>query len=513
MKYKKPIYVAILFFAISCTAGNSPETKDVSLSSSEEISSNEDISNVISASLTQLDAKYRTDSSFILPTFNGNCPHKPSEIIELFNFWKLEFDLNISFDIIGEPVFGAGSKIQSEGCIDKIIGSNLGQNILLNGSEHIEIIVGRSFNKDKIETNFIDVQANNFLTIETYGPISYALHPQSSQKDLFVSINGEVISFQNKNIIYKEPNITVKDNGGFLSLKYLNSGNYLIGFYTYEQTIYIDLYQYIDDNFLKIKTLKQYSFPEYSKCNDAILLVEVYSHCSEFGETSEYIGHAGGGLQISNFDVYVGLGDTNIASSVYNSVYTVRRNDSPWGSILKFTFDYENLELIPSGNHRDSFLSEVWIKGLRNPYRFSINRDSLWIADLGTYIEDEINLVSLKDMNVDLGWPFYEGDFEHQPFPSSFYLDSQKAPVFSERIGGLIGGHILKINGKNFYTFGTLDGKLFAIEFQQDGISKFEINYGKSDFAEGNFLLSIEKSREGILLLSSSGLILQIQDS
>ena len=78
-----------------------------------------------------------------------------------------------------------------------------------------------------------------------------------------------------------------------------------------------------------------------------------------------------------------------------------------------------------------------------------INKNSIWIADLGTSVEDEINLVPLNENNVDLGWPYFEGEFAHQPFYNAS-VDSitQKSPIFSERIGGLIGGHFLKIGGK-----------------------------------------------------------------
>ncbi len=181
---------------------------------------------------------------------------------------------------------------------------------------------------------------------------------------------------------------------------------------------------------------------------------------------------------------------------------------------MKFEFDYNLLSLVGIGNHTESNFTEVWIKGLRNPYRFSINKNSIWIADLGTSVEDEINLVPLNTNNVDLGWPYYEGGFAHQPFDNvSINSITQKSPIFSERIGGLIGGHFLQINGKNLYTFGTLDGRLFGLEFVESGVLKYKINIKNTDFEKGNFLLSIEKSRNGIFLMSSSGNIVEIKNS
>ena len=503
----------ILFVLISFCggAGESVSEQEVSGNSTLQSSTSTTINQV---DFKKLDEQYRKNDKFILPTFNGNCPHQLDEIIELFDYWKLEFGLNISYDVLGEPTFGTGSSLQLENCINKIIGSNLGQNIELLGNEHIEIIVGRKFDKDDVSVENVDAEVTKFINIETYGPISYAIHPTDQNKDLIADISGNIFLVSNKEKLHSVENVTVKDNGGFLSLKYLDNENYLIGFYTFEQSIYIDLFQFSDNKVAKIKTLKEYKFPKYFKCNKSTLLFEIYNHCESEGEESTYIGHAGGGIQVHDGEIYIGLGDTNIASSVFNSMYTTRDKNLPWGTILKFEFDYNLLSLVGTGNHAESYLEEVWIKGLRNPYRFSINKNSIWIADLGTSVEDEINLVPLNENNVDLGWPYFEGEFAHQPFyNASVNSINQKSPIFSERIGGLIGGHFLQISGKNLYVFGTLDGRLFGLEIVASGILKYQINIGNTDFEDGNFLLSIEKSRNGIFLMSSSGNIVEIKNN
>ncbi len=525
MKNKLTIYLLFFIFVIGCSVNNSSEDEDINANLSVEASSNnttqitvnnvnDSSSNPISDDLLELDKKYRTNSSFVLPTFNGNCPHKLDEIIELFDYWKSEFGLNISYDVIGEPTFGTGSSLQLENCVNKIIGSNLGQNIVLTGNEHVEVVVGRKFDKDNVSVENVNAKVIKFINLQTYGSISYAIHPTDQNKDLIADINGNIFLASSKEILYSVENVTVKDNGGFLSLKYLDNDNYLIGFYTFEQSIYIDLFQFSDEKVTKIKTIKEYKFPKYFKCNNSTLLLEIYRHCESEGEESTYIGHAGGGIQVHNGAIYIGLGDTNIASSVFNSMYTTRDMNLPWGTILKFEFDYNLLNLVGTGNHSESHLEEVWIKGLRNPYRFSINKNSIWIADLGTSVEDEINLVPLNENNVDLGWPYFEGEFAHQPFyNTSVNSIKQKSPIFSERIGGLIGGHFLKISGKNLYVFGTLDGRLFGLEIVASGILKYQINIENLDFEDGNFLLSIERSRNGIYLLTSNGTVARIDNS
>ena len=142
------------------------------------------------------------------------------------NIGNQEFGLNISYDVDGEPTFGTGSSLQLEDCINKIIGSKQGQNIVLTGNEHIEIIVGRKFDKDNVSVENVDAKIIKFINLQTYGPISYAIHTTDQNKDLFADINGNIFLASNKETLYSLENVTVKDNGGFLSLKYLDNDNY-----------------------------------------------------------------------------------------------------------------------------------------------------------------------------------------------------------------------------------------------------------------------------------------------
>jgi hypothetical protein len=62
---------------------------------------------------------------------------------------------------------------------------------------------------------------------------------------------------------------------------------------------------------------------------------------------------------------------------------------------------------------------EVWAYGLRNPYRFSFDRETgdLWIGDVGQSSWEEINLLLAASPNgANLGWRICEGTFQR---PSS----------------------------------------------------------------------------------------------
>jgi glucose/arabinose dehydrogenase len=54
---------------------------------------------------------------------------------------------------------------------------------------------------------------------------------------------------------------------------------------------------------------------------------------------------------------------------------------------------------------------EVWLFGLRNPFRNSFDRATgdLWIGDVGEGAIEEIDRVQITQAGLNLGWPLYEG--------------------------------------------------------------------------------------------------------
>jgi glucose/arabinose dehydrogenase len=60
---------------------------------------------------------------------------------------------------------------------------------------------------------------------------------------------------------------------------------------------------------------------------------------------------------------------------------------------------------------RDGARPEIWALGLRNPWRFSFDRDTddVWIGDVGQYEIEEINHVPSDRAGVNFGWNVMEG--------------------------------------------------------------------------------------------------------
>lgn len=69
---------------------------------------------------------------------------------------------------------------------------------------------------------------------------------------------------------------------------------------------------------------------------------------------------------------------------------------------------------VPSDNPfvgRAGARPEIWVYGLRNPWRFSIDRadNSLWIGDVGQGLVEEVNHIRPSQRGANLGWSCREG--------------------------------------------------------------------------------------------------------
>ena len=529
MKNKLIIYSLLFLFAAGCSGDNLSNGGDSTTSSTIETSPpkttqttlnniNNSNSNPINDNLIELDAKYRTDGSFVLPTFNGNCPHSRQSIIDLFNYWNKEFEINLTYNISGYPVKGTGAKNPLPDCLDMVIGSNKDQNLNLEKNVHIELVIGRELNLDIYEEDQYQIKQTNEIQMPTTYLTSLALHPTNAELDLVSNRFGEIYNLNSKKLIYTVDDVGAIDYGGFLAIRFTKDGNYLISMHNTNSEYLISLYQInqTSSEISFIKSLKSYTLPDYTKCNDFTLLLAVYDICNEIGEPTVYVGAMGGGIEIEGDNIiYTSIGNAVAPSSIFSSLYTSRNPDLPWGSILKFQLDTNNLELKGIGYHESSNLDEVWVIGMRNPYRISLSNNNLWIADVGSTIQDEINLISTESSNLDLGFPHIEGNLNHGPFTDDFLFPRKnyKKAILAERIGGLIGGHSITYGGYKMYTYGVMNGELFGIKIVPNGIVKTKIIYDSTAFASENAILSIEKARNGIYLLTLDGTIIEINNS
>ena len=104
--------------------------------------------------------------------------------------------------------------------------------------------------------------------------------------------------------------------------------------------------------------------------------------------------------------LWIGMGDGGGADDQFGHG---QRGDSLLGSMLRIEVgpDAPVPYGIPDGNAFDA--DEVWAIGLRNPWRFAFDGDTLWIGDVGQGRIEEVDRVETSSSGLNFGWSRFEG--------------------------------------------------------------------------------------------------------
>ena len=131
-----------------------------------------------------------------------------------------------------------------------------------------------------------------------------------------------------------------------------------------------------------------------------------------------YSNHNGGQLEFGPDDyLYIGLGDGGSAGDPEGNG---QNKNSFLGTILRIDVDSENPYRIPRSNpffETKNTKGEIWLYGLRNPWRFSFDTvtEEIYIGDVGQNSWEEIHVVPNSGAGSNLGWNTMEGS--HCFFP------------------------------------------------------------------------------------------------
>ncbi|MEE9298599.1 MAG: PQQ-dependent sugar dehydrogenase [Acidimicrobiia bacterium] len=121
--------------------------------------------------------------------------------------------------------------------------------------------------------------------------------------------------------------------------------------------------------------------------------------------------HNGGMLQFGpDGYLYVSIGDGGFGDPDRNG----RLRENMLGSILRIDVDAGKPYTVPADNPYvgTPLASEIWLSGMRNPWRFFIDpvNRQIVIGDVGQLRREEVTVLPLDAGGLDLGWPIMEGD-------------------------------------------------------------------------------------------------------
>jgi glucose/arabinose dehydrogenase len=134
-----------------------------------------------------------------------------------------------------------------------------------------------------------------------------------------------------------------------------------------------------------------------------------------FTTAQPFPNHNGGALLFGpDGDLYISLGDGGSGGDPFRNG---QRLDATLGKILRIDVDHPAAGRaygIPAGNPfvgDASARSEIWLYGLRNPWRMSFDRATgdLWIGDVGQEKWEEVDVARAGASGLNFGWNKMEG--------------------------------------------------------------------------------------------------------
>ena len=211
--------------------------------------------------------------------------------------------------------------------------------------------------------------------------------------------------------------------------------------------------------------------------------IDFTSESKLFHFEQPYGNHNGGHLEFGMIDnfLYIGFGDGGSSGDPQNNAQNF---DNFLGKILRIDVNTESGYLIPKSNpyiNKPDKLDEIWVYGLRNPWRFSFDRQNgdLYIGDVGQYLWEEINRISSNQSNVNFGWKIMEGNHCYEN--EACNQDGLTMPIFEYPSDASYAFSLMDINQKNVYGCSVTGGYVY----RGSKINELKGLYLFSDFCTG----------------------------
>ncbi len=366
-------------------------------------------------------------------------------------------------------------------------------------SQTIDLLsFGTGFNKP---VNIKNAGDDRLFVVEQDGVIQILNSDSTINTTPFLDINGLVIDI-----------FGIGDERGLLGLafhpNYSNNGFFYVN--------------YIDTNGNTIVS-------RFSVSNTDANIADPNSELVLLNITQPFSNHNGGDMAFGlDGYLYISSGDGGSGGDPGNRAQDL---NTLLGKILRIdvnnTSNGKNYS-IPSGNpfFNDgdaTTLDEIWAYGLRNPWRFSFDRQigDLWIADVGQGTFEEINMVSSTTSGLNYGWRCYEGnsvfnntdcpDASVLTFPIAEYSHSDSGNFKCSITGGYRYRGTIYSNFSGLYFFADYCSN--EIGFLKENGSNWDMSF--STVFDGNGWTTFGEDINGELYIAgiNSGTIYKIVDA
>jgi glucose/arabinose dehydrogenase len=234
------------------------------------------------------------------------------------------------------------------------------------------------------------------VVAEDVGNPVFLTAPKSDSRLFVVDKAGRILIFSD-GAAQQEPFLDISDlvstgnEQGLLGLafhpNYAENGRFFVNYTDVEGDTQIVEYRVSDD-------------PNVALEDSATTLLSV---------EQPFSNHNGGWIAFGpDSYLYIGMGDGGGGGDTQGNGQNV---DALLGKMLRIDVDGEKPYAIPPTNPfaKGGGAPEVFLYGLRNPWRNAFDGDNLYIADVGQNSFEEINVVTIADAGANLGWNTMEG--------------------------------------------------------------------------------------------------------
>ena len=210
--------------------------------------------------------------------------------------------------------------------------------------------------------------------------------------------------------------------------------------------------------------------------------------------------HNGGGLAFGKDGfLYIALGDGGGGGDMHGLIGNGQDLTTRLGKILRISVTCNGVFTVPSDNpfvtNPPNAAKEIWLYGLRNPFRFSVDHatGNLWIGDVGQNSFEEVDRVMSTQGGSNMGWRCKEGTHNFN-FSANCQGLTLLDPIFdyarSQGDATVIGGYVY--HGTNIaalagnYVFGDfISGRIWSLAQNGQGqwVRTFLVNAGGGDLA------------------------------